>query len=178
MILDSQQAIFDLEQEVFNQRNKIEELKEKQEAKEVPDYTFQTLKGEISLSDLFGDHSTLILLHNMGKQCPYCTMWADGLNLTYEQISQRTAFVLSSPDAPDVQREFAVAKNWQLPMVSLADSSFKEDFKSVITYGGLSVFLKDEEGTIKLSTQTLFGPGDEFGILYHLLNLLPGEVIN
>lgn len=84
---------------------------------------------------------------------------------------------MSSPDSPEVQLEYAKEKNWTLPMVSLSDPSFKQDFTSVITYGGLSVFLKDESGTITLSTQTLFDPGDEFGILYHLLNLLPGEVI-
>lgn len=173
----TQQKIFQLEQDVFTMRNTIEELRAKQEAKEVPNYTFQSTHGKTTLSDLFEEHHSLILLHNMGKQCPYCTMWADGLNLAYERINEKTALVLSSPDSPEVQLEYAKEKDWTLPMVSLSDPSFKQDFTSVITYGGLSVFLKDERGTITLSTQTLFGPGDEFGILYHLLNLLSGEVI-
>ena len=35
---------------------------------------------KIKLSQLFGTKKDLILVHNMGKSCPYCTMWAEGVN--------------------------------------------------------------------------------------------------
>ncbi|HEY4822831.1 MAG TPA: hypothetical protein VIH83_04000 [Candidatus Bathyarchaeia archaeon] len=36
--------------------------------------------GKAALSTLFGKKDDLILVHNMGRSCPYCTMWADGFN--------------------------------------------------------------------------------------------------
>ena len=35
---------------------------------------------KVRLSSLFGEKDELILVHNMGRGCPYCTMWADGFN--------------------------------------------------------------------------------------------------
>ena len=46
----------------------------------VLDHVLFGLDGEKRLSDLFGDADDLILIHNMGKGCPYCTLWADGFN--------------------------------------------------------------------------------------------------
>lgn len=171
-----QEEIFQLEQEIFKKREQIQGLRKKQKRKTVQNYSFLTIDGEVKLSELFGSHDFLFLVHNMGSHCPYCTMWADGFNSTYEKIAERAALVISSPDDPIVQGKFSEEKGWFTPMVSVIDSSFKKDFEKVITYGGISLFLKDEEG-IHLYTQSLFEPGDSFGILYNVFDLLPLEVI-
>src|SRR5262249_37920202 len=96
-------------------RGQIAELREKMRADQaaaepepVEDYAFTRADGEsVRLSGLFGGKDTLIVIHNMGRSCPYCTLWADGFNGVYAHLSNRAAFVLSSPDKPDEQRQFA-----------------------------------------------------------------------
>ena len=57
---------------------------------DVKDYTLKDREGnEIKLSELFGDKNHLILIHNMGKSCSYCTMWADGFKETYKEIEMK-----------------------------------------------------------------------------------------
>ncbi|MFT5185694.1 MAG: hypothetical protein ACI84C_002842 [Flavobacteriales bacterium] len=48
---------------------------------EVDDYQFETYSETISLSDLFGDKSELIVVNNMGKGYRYCALWGEGLDL-------------------------------------------------------------------------------------------------
>ncbi|TVS08776.1 MAG: DUF899 domain-containing protein, partial [Phycisphaerales bacterium] len=47
-------------------------------AEPVGEYAFTTSDGEVSLADLFAGKRDLLIIHNMGKRCSYCTMWADG----------------------------------------------------------------------------------------------------
>ena len=70
----------------------------------VEDYALAGADGEVSLSQLFGGKDELVLVHNMGASCPYCTMWANGINGSVPDIEARAAFALASPDAPDVQK--------------------------------------------------------------------------
>ena len=105
----------------------IRDLQAQIEAQPVRDYVFQTTRGERRLSDLFGDKNDLLVIHNMGRRCNACTMWADGFNGVYPQLARRTAFALSSPDAPDVQAPFAAERGWRFPIVSHAGSSFAAD---------------------------------------------------
>ena len=46
----------------------------------VPDYTFDTDHGTTTLTDLFGGRDTLLVIHNMGQGCRYCTLWGDGIS--------------------------------------------------------------------------------------------------
>src|SRR5262245_13196305 len=68
---------------------------------EVPqDYLFQTLDGEIRLSQLFGNGSTLVAYSfmygpNMARPCPMCTSIIDGLNGNAVHIQQRTSLVIA-----------------------------------------------------------------------------------
>ena len=39
----------------------------------------------------------LIVIHNMGASCPYCTLWADGFNGIYDHLADRAAFVALQP---------------------------------------------------------------------------------
>src|SRR5215470_19252219 len=115
-------------QELAGYRAQIADLRSRMRAaqaaiepEEVKDYVFQRADGgTVRLSDLFGAKSDLFVIHNMGKGCPYCTLWADGFNGVYEHLGNRAAFVVSSPDAPEQQRQFAASRNWKFPMVSHA----------------------------------------------------------
>ena len=88
------------------------------EPQPVADHVFGTLKGSTTLSALFKGHNDLIVIHNMGSKCAYCTMWADGYSGLYPHLKQRAAFVVASPDMPKTQAKFAASRGWQFPMVS------------------------------------------------------------
>ena len=64
----------------------------------------------VSLLELFRDKDDLLVIHNMGRSCVYCTMWADGLVSSLPHIEDRTAVVVVSPDPADMQREFAESR--------------------------------------------------------------------
>lgn len=147
----------------------------------VEDYTFSTPDGEKKLSELFGDKDELILVHNMGKSCPYCTLWADGLNGVAGHLADRAGFVVASPDSPDVQQEFASSRDWSFPMVSTDGSRFTHDMGfageneegQTHYYPGYSVFSREEDGTIRRRGQDWFGPMDLYSGLWHMFAMLP-----
>ena len=56
----------------------------------------------------FGSKDRLLLIHNMGAKCSYCTLWADGINGILSQLENEVSVVLVSPDLPDLQRRFAL----------------------------------------------------------------------
>ena len=73
-----------IEQKIEEMRKKRIELNSKLAAMDVKDYTLRDRDGkDVKLSEMFGEKDHLILIHNMGKGCPYCTMWADGFKDTY-----------------------------------------------------------------------------------------------
>ena len=146
------------------------------EPQEISDYEFQTPEGPVRLSQLFGGHQQLIVIHNMGTSCPSCTMWADGFNGVYPHLVSRAAFVVSSPDAPQVQREFAASRGWRFAMVSHAGTTFAADMGFRTARGwtpGVSVFQRRDARIFRVSDAS-FCPGDDFCAVWHLFDLLPG----
>src|SRR5450432_2919056 len=117
------------------------------EPEPVRDYEFTTSDGPVRLSQLFGTKRDLFVIHNMGRSCPSCTLWADGFNGIYPHIADRAAFVIASPDPPDVQQSFAKSRGWRFPMVSHQGSSFAADMGYRSATGGwlpgVSVFRRD-----------------------------------
>ena len=146
----------------------------------VSDYTFQTLDGKVRLSDLFGDAADLFVVHNMGRSCRWCTLWADGLAGLYPHLSSRAPFVLSSPDSPRVQAEFAASRRWPFRMVSVQGSSFPKDMGYMDADGdpgpGVSVFHRLPSGQMVRTGHDRFGPGDDYCALWPLFDLLKGGV--
>ncbi|HVH79785.1 MAG TPA: DUF899 family protein, partial [Stellaceae bacterium] len=104
----------------------MRELQATVEPEEVPDYTFATSEGAVRLSELFDDKDTLFVIHNMGKGCTHCTMWADGFNGVLPHLESRAAFVVSSPDDPAAQVAFAASRGWRFRMVSHQGTDFAE----------------------------------------------------
>ncbi len=162
--------------EIAAVRAKMRALQATIEPEEVRDYEFATLGAAVRLSALFGAQRDLFLIHNMGKACPACTMWADGFNGVYHHLLQRGAFVVSSPDPPEVQKAFAESRGWRFPMVSHRGSSFAADMGYTSASGGwmpgISVFRRDG-GRIWRVADTRFDQGDDFCSVWHILDLLP-----
>ncbi len=131
----------------------------------------------VRLSQLFGDKPDLILIHNMGRRCSYCTLWADGFAGVYRHLASRCSFVLCSPDDPGVAGAFASSRQWPFPVVSLAGSSFGRDMGFQKPDGGVtpgaSAYAKGPGGSIvRAGYAPEFGPGDDFCAVWHLLGLL------
>ena len=157
-------------------RARMREAQAACEPDEVEDYEFHTPAGAVRLSQLFGTHQQLIVIHNMGTSCPACTMWADGYNGIREHVENRVAFVVSSPDPPEVQRQFAASRGWKFRMVSHAGSTFAADMGFRTESGwrpGVSVFERRDGKIVRVSEAT-FSPGDDFCTVWHLFDLLPG----
>lgn len=167
-----------LQMKMYQNYAKIQELRKELEPELVnDDYTFLNAENQpVKLSELFGDHSTLLVVHNMGRHCSYCTAWTDGYSGIYDLLKEKTSFVVSSPDAPRVQMEVKTKRDWVFPMVSLGESSFALDLGFQVEGGyhpGVSVFIRDEAGLIKRTWSAPFGPSDHYGIVWHTLDLLP-----
>ena len=142
------------------------------------DYRFKSQIGkEVALSELFGDKSELLLVHNMGKSCPYCTLWADGFIGIAKHLENRSGFAVISPDDPATQTRFAQERGWTFKMLSAKGTSFTKDMSFEPNEGeywpGVSSFRKDEDGRMFRISKAFFGPGDDYCAVWHLFDLLP-----
>ena len=167
--------IQNLEEQLFELKKQLAEKRRNQPREEVLDYEFDAQGGEkIKLSELFGSNSDLIVVHNMGKSCPYCTMWADGFNGLVEHLNNRAPFVVCSPDSPDVQREFAHSRGWRFKMISDSGNFTKDmGFASDEGYApGFSTFVKGDDRKIYRIASAWFGPGDDFCSAWHFFAVL------
>ena len=176
------EALADLEQA----RQRVAELRRQLPAEPVADYDLAGPDGNTKLSAMFGDKTDLILIHNMGAGCPYCTMWADGFNGVLHHLESRAAFVVVSPDAPEVQQRMAAKRGWRFRMCSAKGTTFIEDmgFGSEEEHydshamPGVSALHKNPDGSIVRVARDFFGPGDLYCGVWHLFDLLrdgPGD---
>jgi predicted dithiol-disulfide oxidoreductase (DUF899 family) len=172
---DTSRQLAEYRRQIGEIRARMREAQAAIEPEEVRDYELAAPRGPVRLSQLFGDKDTLIVIHNMGTSCPNCTMWADGFNGVFEHVRDRAAFVVSSPDPPEVQQSFAASRGWKFPMVSCQGTTFAEDMgyrENGRALPGVSV-LKRKDGRIVRVADTGFSPGDDFCTVWHLLDLLP-----
>ena len=161
--------------EIAALRDKMRALQKDAEPEEVENYRFATADGEVRLSDLFATKEYLFVIHNMGRSCPSCTMWADGFNGVLPHLESRAAFVVTSPDDPETQRAFAAARGWRFRTVSHQGTSFAADMGYRNEQGwlpGVSVFRRINDRICRVSDAP-FDQGDDFCAVYHLFDLLP-----
>lgn len=166
--------------EIAGIRTEMRALQAAAHPQDVADYVFSGWEGPVRLSELFGDKENLILIHNMGRSCSSCTMWADGFNGVYDHLASRAAFAVSSPDTVDAQKAFAASRGWRFPMVSHAGTGFAEEMgyrRPGAEQGGwrpgVSAFRKADGQMLRLS-DTELGPMDDFCVYYHLMEMIPG----
>lgn len=165
------------EKELLELRRKLISLRKNQPPQSVEDYILADTDGtEVPLSSLFGNSQDLILIHNMGQSCPYCTLWADGFNGVYQHLQDRAALALVSPDSPEEVKQFSQERNWKFRVLSNNGGPFTaamgyEDEKGN-PHPGMSTFRRDNGGSIMRISHAPFGPGDEFCAVWHMFDLL------
>ena len=167
-----------LEKELSERSQRVAELKKELPRRPVPDYRFKNhTSGETSLSELFGEHAYLVIIHNMGKKCKYCTMWANVFEGIYRHFHDKAGFVVINHDSIAVQKAFAKEQGWTFPMYSAAENDFSMALgftdKDNNPWPGVSTFHKKENGELELIAQASFGPNDLFCTVWHLYGLLP-----
>ena len=139
----------------------------------VPNYAFQTSAGEMSLLELFGDRDRLLVIHNMGQGCRYCTLWADGFNGLLPHLEDALAVAMVSKDAPDVQRVFANSRGWRFRMASHGGGAYIQEqgvFGQAENYPGAVVYQRDGDA-IARKNACVFGPGDIYCALWPFLGM-------
>lgn len=164
------------------------------------DYRFDSPDGEVSLADLFGDNSQLLLYHFMmgpdwSEGCPSCSFWADNYNGTIVHLAHRdTAFAAVSRTSVENIEAYRERMGWEFPWVSSLNSTFNFDMgvsftqeqidsgEPLYNYGtqvfggeeapGLSTFIRDDDGRIFLTYQTFSRGLDMLNGTYHHLDLM------
>lgn len=123
----------DLNRQLEALRQEIVKVRRAAEPQEMKDYSFTRSTGKAaSWTDLFDEKDDLIVIHNMGRTCPNCTLWANGFNGVYDHLASRAPFAVATPDKPEAQNEFTAVRGWRFPMISYRGTSLAED----TGYGG------------------------------------------
>jgi predicted dithiol-disulfide oxidoreductase (DUF899 family) len=169
-----------LEDEIFDKQKQLHDLRRQAPRQEIDNYEFVAQGGQtVTIKQLFGGKDDLIVVHNMGQDCRYCTLWADGFNGVLPHIENRAAFVIISPDDPEEQAKFAESRGWKFTMVSDPDGHFTEDmgYAGINEDGewirpGFSAFNRYSTGEIFRITDVEFGPGDVYSGIWHLFEAL------
>lgn len=175
---DYRRRIAEMETEILEAKRRLAELRQQAPREEFEDLTLKTWDGgNVRLSELFGDKDDLIVIHNMGRGCSYCTMWADGFNGLLPHLEDRAAFMVVSPDSPAVQKDFATGRGWRFRMASAHGTSFNKAAGFEVPEGpmpGVSTFRRGREGRIYRVSKAEIQPGDDFCSTWHLFDLLEG----
>lgn len=167
-------------QEIQAKRNQIIEILKQNPETIEKQYSFIDWSNKRTpLAELFGEKDDLIVIHNMGKGCVYCTLWADEINGVRDHLANRASLVVINPNPIDVQKEFAASRGWQFKMLSDADMDFTYDMgfameKDGKRYAqpGFSTFHRDASGNITRIGYDEFGPGDQYSNVWHFFDLL------
>src|SRR5258708_21133149 len=96
-----------LEDGLVRQNEKLAALKRRLPPLEVKDYLLAGPDGRVHLSELFRGKKDLVVVHNMGRSCRYCTMCADGFNGLRHHLADPAGFAVVLPDSVGPQHKFA-----------------------------------------------------------------------
>ena len=169
----SQDRIEAIERQIGELSTELAALRKAHAAEPVPDYPFETSAGRTSLLELFADKDRLLVIHNMGQGCRYCTLWADGFNGLLPHLESALSVVLVSKDPPDVQRTFANSRGWRFRLASHGGGDYIREqgvYGEAENYPGAVVYER-QDGTILRKNACSFGPGDLYCALWPLLGL-------
>lgn len=162
-----------LEAEIMERTLKLAALRAAEPDAAVPDYAFATLDGEARLSSLFAGRDKLLVIHNMGQGCRYCTLWADGINGVLSHLEAAMAVVLVSRDPPETQRRLAQDRGWRFRMASHGGGAYITE-QSVVAgqtnMPGCVVYARRGDAIVRRG-RAPFGPGDLYSPFWHLIAL-------
>ena len=162
-----------LEHEIMEKTQQLAALRREEPSVEVKDYSFETLDGDVRLSSLFGGRERLLVIHNMGQGCRYCTLWADGINGVLPHLEDSFAVALVSKDSPEVQRRMALDRGWKFRIASHNGGPYMTEQCSAGDYAnfpGAAIYRRQEDQIMRCS-RTAFGPGDLYSPVWHFLGL-------
>jgi len=162
-----------IEKQLYDLTTKLNELRKTNSGDEVRNYTFATSDGEVTLLDMFGDRDRLLVIHNMGQGCRYCTLWADGFNGFLPHLESAMSVVLVSKDPPEVQRTFANSRNWRFRLASHGGGDYIQE-QTVMDgeHNTPGAVVYEREGSrIRRKNAAVFGPGDLYCSIWNLLGM-------
>lgn len=164
-------------------------------------YVFESPDGSQTLADLFGEHSQLIVYHFMfdpewSQGCKSCSFLADHYNPAVIHLQHRDVSLVTVSRAPlEKLLAFRERMGWSFPWVSSFKNDFNRDFGVSFTpqeldseltiynyvskpypiteLPGLSVFFKDDDGSIYHTYSTYARGLDIFITTYNLLDTAP-----
>ncbi len=163
-----------LEMQIYELNQKLAKLQKRSGGDgPVPDYTFATLEKEVTLSQLFAGRDQLLVIHNMGQGCRYCTLWADGFNGLLPHLEAAMSVVLVSKDPPELQRRFASSRGWRFRLASHSGGDYIGE-QSVqdgeTNMPGVVLYERTDDG-IRRKNSAVFGPGDRYCAFWSLIGL-------
>ena len=162
-----------LEFEIMEKTQALAALRLREAAAPVTDHPFQTMSGDTCLSDLFAGRDRLLVIHNMGQGCRYCTLWADGINGVLDHLEDAMAVAMVSKDPPELQRKMALDRGWKFRMASHGGGAYMAEHCSAgehANYPGAAVFERKGSEIVRRG-RTFFGPGDLYCPVWHFLGL-------
>ena len=165
--------ISEIEKQLFELTTRLNELRKSNPGREVGNYDFSTLDGDVTLLEMFGKNDRLLVIHNMGQGCRYCALWADGFNGFLPHLESVMSVVLVSKDAPAVQRKFANSRDWRFRLAShLGGDYIREQtvLQAQNNMPGAVVYLRQGEKILRQNA-CVFGPGDQYCSMWSLLGL-------
>lgn len=165
------------------------------------DYVFEGPDGRRTLGDIFDGRHQLVVYHFMfdptwDAGCKSCSFWADNFNGIPIHLAHRDVTFVAISRAPLSKiTAFKKRMGWGFNWLSSADSDFNFDYQASfrpealqageVTYNyrpittsmselpGISVFYRDEDGTV-YHTYSCYGRGvDMLNLAYHYLDLVP-----
>jgi predicted dithiol-disulfide oxidoreductase (DUF899 family) len=164
-------------------------------------YVFEGPNGKESLDELFAGKSQLVVQHFMfgadwEAACKSCSFWADNYNgIVVHLMARDVAFVAVSLAPFSRIEAFRKRMGWSFKWVSSSGSDFNHDYHvsftpqdlaggevdynftrrktSMSELPGISVFCRDESGTV-FHTYSCYERGlDMMNAAYHYLDLVP-----
>lgn len=170
----SNEKIEALSQQIYELGIELRKLQKQVEGEEVPDYSFRTLDGEVSLKSLFAGRNKLLAIHNMGQGCRYCTLWADGINGFLPHLESAMSVVLLSKDDPEIQRRFANSRGWRFRLASHGGGDYIREQTTQPGQGNMPGVVAYElrDDRIFRTNSASFGPGDQYCSLWNFIGLV------
>ena len=164
-------------------------------------YLFDGPDGKTTLADLFRGRSQLVVQHFMSapdwtEGCKSCSFWADGFERMIPHLAARDTTLVAISRAPLPKLDaFKARMGWTFDWLSSAGNDFNSDYAvsftsdeiksgaKIYNFGtsgfgveeapGISVFYRDEAGSI-FHTYSCFARGlDMINAAYHYLDLTP-----
>jgi len=200
--LEARRDLLAAEKDLTHRGDQVAELRRKLPWVRVEKrYAFEGPDGKVSLAELFAGRSQLLVQHFMlapgaKEGCKSCSYMADHTDGMTAHLAQRDVTFVAISRAPYNEIEqFRQRMGWRFNWVSSNANGFNHDFRVSFTpeeiakggidynFGvssfaarelpGVSVFMKDEDGTV-FHTYSTYGRGVEVMMgTYRMLDLTP-----